>query len=155
MTSDATVIPRSTRIEFQLTAPKSFEERMDFTTLQAETTTIVKNFKNELKNKIIESIRIKIKALNAKINDYYSKSIHTIISVVSLSKGRSLSNAHHITTSLLQQYSTQMMMHTDIDTNTFIETYRRLQQLDAFPTLTTHATSTNAQENPTNISHYF
>ena len=136
MEGDSTTIPRSARIEFNLIVPRNVEERNDFIQLQADTAAIVDNFKLQLKNKIMDSIKIEIEALTAEINDLYAKSLHTIISAVCLSEGRTGVDTHHVAASLLQHHSSQMMKHTNLDATTFMDAYRRVRQLASFPTMT-------------------
>ena len=68
MTADEEIIPRFTRIEFKLSALSRVTERPDFITLQEETSSLVSDFKLQLKKQIVAAIRIEVLALADEIN---------------------------------------------------------------------------------------
>ena len=79
MTADEEIIPRSARIEFKLSAPSRVTERPDFIALQEETSTLVSDFKLQLKKQIVSAIRIELLAL---VDDMNSANIVAFSAIV-------------------------------------------------------------------------
>ena len=85
MGNDDTFIPRSARINFEFHICPEVQQTDEFSLIQSSTTELIKDFQQNLKHKILETIRINIKHLQNKLNSticelifYKSKAFHLL-----------------------------------------------------------------------------
>ena len=85
METNDTFIPRSARINFEFHVRPEVEQSSDFTTIKSSTTELIKDFQQNLKSKIMETMRLDISYLQNKLNStvcelvfYTSKAFHLL-----------------------------------------------------------------------------
>jgi hypothetical protein len=88
METDNTYVPVSARVDFKLQAWKDAEELPEFTLLQTETSTLVKDIQAQLKTKIIQNIRLDQTVLSASIAKHHCESIAAALSLFLVANGK-------------------------------------------------------------------
>ena len=85
MENDDTFIPRSARINFEFHVRPEVQQTDEFSVIQSSTTELIKDFQQNLKHKILETIPLDIKHLQNKLNSticelifYTSKAFHLL-----------------------------------------------------------------------------
>ena len=97
--SDANLVPRSAKLNFELSVPREVEELHDFITLRASTAEDVSSMKARLKQRIIECIHIESKALSLKVREQLAHALHLATHAILISheaEAEDEAEAHYI-----------------------------------------------------------
>jgi hypothetical protein len=105
MQTDDTYITVSAHFVFKLQAWKYAEELPEFTLLQTETSTLVKDIQAQLKTKIIQNIRLERTVLSASITKRYCESIAAALSLFLVADGKDSTHTSSIVIIILQSNS--------------------------------------------------
>jgi hypothetical protein len=129
METDGTYAPVSARVEFKLQAWKDAEELPEFTLLQTETSTLVKDIQAQLKTKIIQNSRLERTVLSASIAKHYCESIAAALSLFLIADGQDSTHASSIAITILQSNSASLLKHVAMSRNDFIALYRTINHM--------------------------
>jgi hypothetical protein len=129
METDDTYVPVSARVDFKLQAWKDAEELPEFTLLQTETSTLVKDIQAQLKTKIIQNIRLERTVLSASIAKHYCESIAAALSLFLVADGQDSTHASSIAITILQSNSASLLKHVAMSSNDFIALYRTINHV--------------------------
>jgi hypothetical protein len=129
METDDTYVPVSARVDFKLQAWKDAEELPEFTLLQTETSTLVKDIQAQLKTKIIQNIRLGRTVLSALIAKHYFESIAAALSLFLVADRKYSTHASSIAINILKSNSASLLKHMYMLSNDFIAFYRTINHV--------------------------
>ena len=133
MEDDEEFIPRSARlVDFEFRTSKQVEDSPAFQAINAETITLVKEFRLALKSKIMATLKIEIELLKKELYEKLMKSINTCINAHLISE-QSKSNLHEIISTIYNTNFEDMLGHTDLDLEEFNRYYKDAFNLTVFP----------------------
>ena len=137
MEDDEEFIPRSARlVDFEFRTSKQVEDSPAFQAINAETITLVKEFRLALKSKIMATLKIEIELLKTELYEKLMKGINTCINAHLISE-QSRSNIHDIISTIYNEHFEDMLGHTDLDLDEFNKHYKTAFNLNVFPTNST------------------
>ena len=134
---DLDLIPRSARIQFNISVSKRTEQAPGFTTLKEEVDKTITDFHKQLRSHIITGIGLEIKSLTNEIKEHLVKSIRVIVkSFMIVNKDKS--NADIKVNSLVRKYIDALTVNAKMNINEFNELYKSVNGLDAYPITVQH-----------------
>lgn len=149
--SDESIIPRSCRLKFELSAEKAVLELPDFIKLSDDVTSDIEKMKTQLRLRITQALEIQVNFYRFELGEHLAKALHTATTAMLISAGDSTINAHRAVAHLLSSYSAELLKHSHIEVEAFKTLYAKVHTLATFPQL--NDTSTTPSTSP--ISPYF
>ena len=112
MESDATFIPRSARVNFELNLSKTAEQDAEFPALRDECTRIVEETQLSLKTQIIAATRIEIKILKSEVQKDLAVAIHMVVKAFLLAEGNAATiQPARMGSTILDRYYETLLSH--------------------------------------------
>ena len=131
---DVDFSPTLTRVKFALKASKLVEAEEEFQTLSTETENIVTSFKVALKEKILQTLELEVKAHKLANAEKLAKSLRMAIkAILILEPVTSNTDVHKFFATLLQLYEGVLLTHLAFEKTEFIDIYRRVHSLEILP----------------------
>lgn len=124
MENDEDHIPVSARVDFKLQAWKEAEASHEFTTLSTETALIVKSFQLQLKQKIIENIKLEQSVLTNKLHKDLCEALFAIVEISLVAHGKDPSYSHEMVLAILHQHGEGLLRHLSLSVTEFTVLYR-------------------------------
>ena len=148
MESDDTIIPRSARLNFELSVPKSISELPDFITLMELTNSDVEKMKTQLRQRIFESLQIMVKFYTDELRDHLATALHTATAAILINNDNININVHRAVAHLLSSHHADILKHTHSTLEEFKIAYSKKYALVTFPSVlepSTTLVSNNSQ----------
>ena len=147
MEADEGIIPRSARLKFELTVSKKVEAHPDFIKLQEALDADVANMRTQLRNRIIECIRLEIKVLQNELDEHLAKSLYTSVNAILLSTNKSptVTSVHRTAAYLLEENSEEILKHTSTALAQFKPKYTLAHSLPSFPNTSSSVSQSQTQ----------
>ena len=152
MEPDNTIIPRSARLKFELSVPKSIQELPDFTTLQGLVNSDLETMKQLLRKHVIAALKIESNFYTSKIKEHLCTVLHTTTAAILIANGNSDVNVHRAVASLITAHYAVLFKHAMTSLEEFKQIYTNVHSLTSFPSIATDASATTTL---TNNSQYF
>ena len=121
MENDITLIPRSARINFEFHVRPEVQQTDEFATIQSSTTELIKDFQQNLKTKIMETIQLDIQYLKNKLNStivelifYTSKAFHLLHNPMQINPPTTRTVAH-----VINGFGDTLLKHCSLDKTSF------------------------------------
>jgi hypothetical protein len=133
------VIPRSARIEFQITGSKRAEQRPEFIALAEETSLMVTDFRKALRGQVIKSLRIEVSSIEDEIRDHLLKAIRLIAQSYMIANKEN-GNVDFKVYTLMEFYLPTLLSNCPMRMTTFVDQYKRIHGLEVFPPPAPHGT---------------
>jgi hypothetical protein len=131
---DPEFIPRSARVNFALSASKLVEQDAEYTRLVDETSTLVTTFQSALKTKILAIAQLEVSTLQKQLRSDFATSIRLAVKACLICEQSILQlDVDQVVNTLLQEYSTQLLAHLDMDLGEFRALYKRTHTLTTLP----------------------
>ena len=114
-------IPRSARINFEFYVRPTVEQSPEFTSIQSETTDLIKSFQLNLKSQIMKSMRLDISHLKNEIKTVVCSLIYYTAKAFHLQHNPTVVNhpVVHTITFLINGFGDNLLKHCDLDKNSF------------------------------------
>ena len=148
MESDDTIIPRSARLNFELSVPKSISELPDFIALQELTNSDVEKIKTLLRQRIFESLQIMVKFYTDELREHLATALHTATAALLINNDNLNINVHRAVAHLLSSHHSDLLKHSHSNLEDFKNAYSKKYALATFPSVLVPSTtpaSTNSQ----------
>jgi hypothetical protein len=126
-------IPRSARIDFQLSASKRTEQRPEFIALKEETSIMVNRFRVALRKQVIKSIKIELLQIEDDIREHLVKAIRLVsqsFMIIDKDKGKS---ADYKVYCMMEFYLGMLTVNCPMNMDEFTLLYKKTHGLEAFP----------------------
>jgi hypothetical protein len=111
MEDDAAYVPVSARVKFKLQAWKEAEASPEFATLATQTADIITTFQLQLKNQIIQNIRLEQTVLAAQLNNLFVEALAAATSLHLTALGKSSNNTHIVALAIIAQYESTLLKY--------------------------------------------
>jgi hypothetical protein len=111
MEDDVAYVPVSVRVKFKLQAWKEEEASPELATLATQTADIITTFQLQLKNQIIQNIRLVQTVLTAQLNNLFVEALAAATSLHPISLGKSSNNTHIVALAIIAQYESTLLKH--------------------------------------------
>lgn len=125
-------IPQSARVSFKLNTKKEVEETPAFTTLQAKSDTLVREYNLKLKGLILECGKLEVTALTATLRQMYAHAIFQIVSIYHVAQGVHPSRTNPTAIKMLENHGNTILKHLLTDAYSiadFIVTYKDVNKV--------------------------
>ena len=133
MEGDDTFIPRSARLmNFEFRVSKEVETSEEFLEVKAETEVIIKEFRLNLKDKIMDTLKIEILSTRQKLYENLVKEIYSIIQAKLLSEKKT-NDPHVIFTQILHYYLEELLDPFDCNELELCTIYKAVHVLEDIP----------------------
>jgi hypothetical protein len=129
MEDDAVYVPVSARVKFKLQAWKEAEESPEFATLATQTADIITTFQLQLKNQIIQNIRLEQTFLTAQLNNLFVEALAAATSLHLTSLGKSSNNTHIVALAIIAQYEITLLKHCGMTAAQVTALYRNVNTI--------------------------
>ena len=126
--ADASKIPRSARLKFELTAPQSVQDEAEFKQLQEDSKGIVIEYQQKLKGNIIKGLKMTIKAMKMNLAEEYARALAQVISIYHVAQAVA-PNCNHPTALKLINDHRAAVLH-EIECDDFEATYIKVNNVD-------------------------
>ena len=154
MEPDETIIPRSARLKFELSVPKSIEELPDFITLKEQCDSDITAMKATLKAHVISALKIEVNFYSAELTEHLATVLHTATAALLIANGNADVNHHRAVAHLIMAHSDELLKHVHTNADGFRLVYTRKHAIPTFPTITAPTAPPTATNN-TGASTYF
>jgi hypothetical protein len=111
MEDDAAYVPVSVRVKFKLQAWKDAEASPELATLATQTADIITTFQFQLKNQIIQNIRLEQTVLTDQLNNLFVEALAAAKSLHLTSLGKSSNNTHIVALAIIEHYESTLLKH--------------------------------------------
>ena len=133
MDDDSDFIPRSARmVNFEFRVTKKVENSPEFLAIKAETDTLVLEFKLNLKQKIMDTLRIECLMLREEFYEQLVTKLHFVVKAQLLTK-QSQIDPHKIISTIFHYYYDELFSVTDLTSIELNTIYKKIHGLDTFP----------------------
>ena len=133
MEGDDTFIPRSARLmNFEFRVSKEVETSEEFLEVKAETEVIIKEFRLNLKDRIMDTLKIEILSTRQKLYENLVKEIYSIIQAKLLSEKKT-NDPHVIFTQILHYYLEELLDPFDCNELELCTIYKAVHVLEDIP----------------------
>ena len=146
MTPDLTIIPRSARLEFQLSVPKSIKELPDFITLRNTCKSDIDSMKLTLRGHVLSALNLEARFYTAQLKEHLTTVLHTTTAALLIANGNVNVNAHRAVAHLISAHHDELFKHVSTDVEEFKPLYTKKHALPRFPRITA-ATPPNHNHN--------
>jgi len=141
MDADEEFIPRSARlVNFDFRVPRPVEASEEFQEVQAETNLLIKEFRLNLKGKIMDALKIDILLQRTALYSNLVKVLHSTIQAKLLSDNKTAS-AHVILSTIIHYHEEALLDSFDTNKVEFCHTYREHHALQEFPFPNAHVSN--------------
>ena len=151
LSSDESIIPRSCRLKFELSAEKSVTELPDFIQLSADVLSDIEKMKAQLRLRIISALEIEVAFYRSTLGEHLAQVLHTATAAMLISNGDSAINVHRAVAHLLSSSGDELLKHSHIEMGAFKTLYAKKHTLPAFPSMNVPVTTPQSNAN----SRYF
>jgi hypothetical protein len=131
MEDDAAYVPVSDRAKFKSQAWKEAEASPEFATLSTQTADIITTFQLQLKNQIIQNIRIEQKVLTAQLNNLFVEYLAAATSLHLIALRKSSNNTHIVALAIIAQYKITLLKHYGMTSAQVTALYRTVNTMPA------------------------
>jgi hypothetical protein len=131
MEDDATYVPVSARVKFKLHAWKEAEASPEFATLATQTANIISTFQLQLKNQIIQNIRLEQTFLTAQLNNLFVEALAASTSLHLIALSKSSNNTHIVALAIIAQYESTLIKHCGMTAAQVTALYRTVNTVPA------------------------
>ena len=135
MEPDDTIIPRSARLNFELSVPKSIMELPDFLLLQENVKSDLEQMKKSLRNHVISALKIEMAFYTSELKDHLTTVLHTATAALLIANGNATVNAHRAVANLISAHHTALFKHVCMSAEEFKLAYMKIHALPSFPVL--------------------
>jgi len=126
-------IPRSARlINFDFRVTKKVENSPEFLAIKTETDTLVLEFKMNLKQKIMDTLRIECMMLRTELYEHLATKLHYVVTAQLLTR-QSQYDPHKIISTIIHYYFEELFGVTDLTIEELIKIYKKIHGLTTFP----------------------
>ena len=133
--ADPNFIPRSARVQFQLTSNKLAESDAGFIRLVDETLDLVSNFQSALKEKIIATAKIETNIYLDKLRQDFATNIRVTTQALALCEPNTTPiDKDRVVVTILDRYAPSFLEQLDMSKPDFLALYQRTHALPALPT---------------------
>ena len=133
MESDEDFIPRSARLmNFEFMVSKQVESSEEFLGVKVETEALVKEFRLNLKGKIMETLKIEILILRQNLYENFAKDIHAIIQAKLISEKKT-NDPHVIFGKIIHYHLHELIDKFDANELEICTIYKEVHALEEFP----------------------
>ena len=153
MEPDDSIIPRSARLKFELSVPKSIEDLPDFLTLKDLCNSDIDNMKQTLRAHVISALKIEATFYTAELKAHLTTVIYTATAAMLIANGNANVDAHRAVANLISAHHAVLFKHVLTNTAEFKRLYIKTHALPSFPSV--NAANTSPQNANNNQSHYF
>jgi hypothetical protein len=131
MEDDATYVPVSARVKFKLQAWKEAEASPELATIATQTAGIITTFQLQLKNQIIQNIRLEQTVMTAQLNNLFVEALAADTSLHLISLGKSSNNTHIVALAIIAQYESTLLKHCGMTSAQVTALYRTVNTVPA------------------------
>jgi hypothetical protein len=135
LVDDKTLLPRSVRFNFNLTASKRIDTTQEYTALKEKASEIIEKCGNELKKLIIETAKLEIAELDKDIQQHLVRSIR-IITQSFLIVHNSNANPNDKVYTLIRRHCNDLTINCPMSIERFSEIYKEIHNIETFPSST-------------------
>ena len=153
MEPDDSIIPRSARLKFELSVPKSIEELPDFLTLKELCNSDIDNMKQSLRAHVISALKIEATFYTAELKAHLTTVIYTATAAMLIANGNANVDAHRAVANLISAHHAVLFKHVLTNTAEFKRLYIKTHALPSFPSV--NAANTPPPNANNNQSQYF
>jgi len=153
MEPDDSIIPRSARLKFELSVPKSIEELPDFLTLKELCNSDIDNMKQSLRAHVISALKIEATFYTAELKAHLTTVIHTATAAMLIANGNATVDAHRAVANLISAHHAELFKHVLTNIEEFKRLYIKTHALPSFPSV--NAANTPPPNANNNQSQYF
>ena len=133
---DITIIPRSARLEFKLSVPKSIEELPDFIALKDICQSDIDTMKLTLRGHILSALKLEVLSFVSSLKEHFTTVLHTTTAALLIAKGNNTVNAHRVVANLITAHHAELFKHIFTDIEEFKLLYTKKHALPQFPVVT-------------------
>jgi hypothetical protein len=131
MEDDAAYVPVAVRAKFKLQAWKEAEASPEFATLATQTADIITTLQLQLKNQIIQNIRLDQTVLTAQLNNLFVEALAAATSLHLTALGKISNNTHIVALAILAQYERTLLKHFGMTAAQVTALYRTVNTVPA------------------------
>ena len=145
MINDNDFIPRSARLKFNLTGSDRAAELPEYKQLAEDTSTLVNEFQQTLKEQIIKATRLEVAAAENEIRLHLAKCMRIITSsfLISENDPNNVDQQVHL---LAQRAIVALSINAPMDLNTFVRIYKEVHTIETFPPQNVNINNNNMNE---------
>ena len=133
MDDDSDFIPRSARlVNFEFRVTKKVENSPEFLAIQADTDTLVQEFRQALKQKIRQTLKIEIDLLRTEFYEHLCTSFHLVVQAFLITEQAAL-DPHKVVSTMTHYYFKDMWDQLDLELEEFYKVYKTTHALETFP----------------------
>ena len=129
---ESAIIPRSARIQFEISASKRAEKTPEFIKLKSDTAATIELYNGKLRDHVVAGLAIEITALTNEIKEHLAEAIHSIVkSHMIVTKDHS--NVHVKVDRLMKKYIDSITVNVPTTLKDFNDIYKNVLALANHP----------------------
>ena len=136
MEKDEAYVPVSARVNFKLQCMKEVEELPELTELQNRVNYLVTEMQSKAKACILDLIKVEKTQLQLLINQLYCDTIYQATNLFLVANDQDPTQVHPTAIAIITAHWEDLLKHTTLDDDAFLELYRTRHQLATLPDAT-------------------